>query len=265
MASLDEKEAATSESYPNKWMYDLIRDQITEESKAKVEYFYRSKIIPTVLVGKQRHKLPFCRLNFSSRFFADLAASGQDDPETLFEGGDVTLDALFIATWTALNLDLFPLIESDYKTFLECDYDTPLDLAEFLRFSNSPQLDQWLHWYCGLRPVARPEERYTLCDLTTIEWWAISPQGRKINVAEFGSDFPDDVKDRNVLDEANVTFSKCLKEGWKFFVEISHSSIYKDPSPFLAVLSEIYSTTSKRSAEEMMNSLTWVEKDKYSF
>lgn len=258
MSSLDEKESSVID-YPNKWMVDLIRDQLAEASKFKVDYFYRSKALPTVLVGKQRHRLPFCRLNFSSEFLKDLSISGRDDPETLFEGGDVTLDALFIATWTVLNLDHFPLGEPDYKKYLECDYDTPLDLVDFLRFSSSPQMDMWLNWYWRIRPVPKPEIRFTLCENPNIEWWSLSPEGQMVNVGDFGSDFVDENKERNVIDSANVTFSRCLKNGWVFFINVFHSSLYTNPAPFLSALTEIYSATSKRSAEEIFKSLTWVK------
>lgn len=262
---LEEKDECV---YPNKWMVDLIAPMIMDHYKDKVTLFYRSVKTPTVLVGKQKHPLPFYRCNFSCHYLDNLSKCGRDDPDTLLEGFDIVLDPLFILFWTTLNLDAIFFVRGKVEDFEKCDFDTPLMVLDFLQPSRWEVVKKYLTWYQQMRPVSAPIVRFSYNAESHITWILVDPQkrtdmviqdngysvidketGRHFIYHRFRNDNQFDVN-TNIAHISTVAESK-IEEGWTLFIEMTGG--YNGDIIFLVnYLKEIYSTTSQRRVSQII-------------
>lgn len=279
MASLDDSplssplEEKDTPYYPNKWIVDLIAPYTRPSYMDKVATFYRSTKAPTVLVGKQKHKLPFYRCNFSSKYLDTLSECGCDDPDALFGDFDVTLDPLFIILWTALNLNCRIFEPCKWEDFEKANFDTPLLVLDFLQPYDWNLIEQYLVWYQRIRIVPAPLVRFSYGNARFITWTLVDPKKRLYmtivrngySIYEYQTDrnltyhrFQSDTRwdiDVNIAHINSIGRSK-ISEGWHLFLEMrSECGEYGSDNGVIYLINylmEIYSTTSERTIAQIV-------------
>jgi hypothetical protein len=178
MTSLDDAPAPVSspleekkDAHPNQWILDKLLPHFEECDHRMLRVFYTSPRTPTVLVGKQKHKLPFYNGSWSSKYLDTLAECGRDDPDTIAEAFDVRLDMMFLYFWTSVNLPNVIVGDPDVRIFAGCDLQAPFDVADFYQLDEG--IKQWALMYIYVRPM--PIARFRLED--KYAWNIISPDG----------------------------------------------------------------------------------------
>lgn len=159
--------------YPLKWIVDMITPVFSEKELRQIVPFYALESTK-VLVGKQRHELPFCRANICSKYLDDLYELGIYHPKTLMEEVDVEIDIVFATVWTVLNI---PRVSPsmDFRLFRWASFEASHDLLDFLRLDVDTQPYGTLvtHWLTHVRPM--PTTRFDHESKYCLWWKLISP------------------------------------------------------------------------------------------
>lgn len=230
----------------------------------KARCFYGDPAMPTVLVGKQKHKLPILFLNLESDYRNRLIDANCYKAEAILEEVDIVLDDLFLITWAVLNLSIADEEELgiDRTDIKGVNFDQPLILLDFLR-----PCDQWktaklfLSWYSYVRPIERAVER--LAFEPCARWYLEEPETENyyftdskrflLYTKEKDTGILGCKSDGSVSTNLLKEFKKLIGHGWKLYVVLFENVSTASLIYTINCLKEIYSTTSQRSVTEILN------------
>jgi hypothetical protein len=225
---------------------DVVTTFVAYYNMPRVDYFYRSPKVPTILVGKQRYRLPFYRANFDCVFFERLTLEGVDDPEVIMGDVDVTIDPLFLVMWTMLNMDYKVIYEPSAACVDGCDFDQALTFLEMLEPNRSwDTAVTFIDLYSCLRPIPRPKVRFGPDSTSFVEWIITDANFEQIARLErtavdgvWSNDTQGFVRDQ-------------ILNGAKLFARIPLDNNDGDPAYVIKCLKEVYGYDSDRTVPEI--------------